>query len=469
MQEAPSNTNVAIRVASPGDNGAVTQLNTAAATATSTGSPVSGTGDATALATQTAPSNTNVSVRIQSPGADGVITQQSTSTQSTQAGAANAPVSVATTGAGNEAIAIRLGDTAATTPDARLELAVGLDLGLAVRGRLAERRSRARSADCLVGVAMGRATPPGSGPEPGAAPSARAPEAAAAGTAGPALAPGNGGAAAQTGWQWTWTWEWQRDDQTAWSWDWSWSQPCDCSWSWDWDWNWDWRTPAPVLNGTGAPPVPAGATVDPTVPLVANGPPRAADAAQVVLGPVAQANTAEASAAAGAQNQVTRITLTVANAQSPDIVQQVGHSEPASRSHRIGHSDRRRQREHPAGERRDAPTPRRDCVGRTGRVDGLRRPVERIDHCVGRDDSELSGSVRSAGRGLGWPDRRHAVGRPAAPPRPGGGRDEHRGADRGRKPRDRRSLRRRADQHRAVELRNRDGIGGRHLDGLPGQ
>ena len=90
-----------------------------------------------------------------------------------------------------------------------------------------------------------------------------------------------------------------------------------------WDWNWDWRTPAPALNGTGAPPVPAGATVDPTVPLVANGPPRAADAAQVVLGPVAQANTAEASAAAGAQNQVTRITLTVANAQSPDIVQQV--------------------------------------------------------------------------------------------------------------------------------------------------
>ena len=152
---------------------------------------------------------------------------------------------------------------------------------------------------------------------------ARAPEAAAAGTAGPALVPGNNGAAAQTGWQWTWTWEWQRDDQTAWNWDWSWSQPCDCSWSWDWDWNWDWRTPAPALNGTGAPPVPAGATVDPTVPLVANGPPRAADAAQVVLGPVAQANTAEASAAAGAQNQVTRITLTVANAQSPDIVQQV--------------------------------------------------------------------------------------------------------------------------------------------------
>ena len=111
-QEKPSNTNVAIRVLSPGDDGDVSQANTASSDATAVNSNATkqsadqtqsgGSGDqivgqsadndqhAAALAAtkQEKPSNTNVSIRVLSPGNGGSVTQ--TNDASSNATAANA-------------------------------------------------------------------------------------------------------------------------------------------------------------------------------------------------------------------------------------------------------------------------------------------------------------------------------------------------------------------------------------------
>ena len=109
-QDHPSNTNVSIRVLSPGGDGSVTQANTVGSQATSgnaattgqtatqnQGSPScgcsgsgsgiqsanqsAGTGQesgALSTATQDHPSNTNVSIRVLSPGDDGSVSQANT-------------------------------------------------------------------------------------------------------------------------------------------------------------------------------------------------------------------------------------------------------------------------------------------------------------------------------------------------------------------------------------------------------
>ena len=83
-QLGAANINVSVRIASPGDNGAVTQAVSAAADAAAQAAPAQTavqaadtqqTAVVAATATQTAPSNVNVSVRIASPGADGPSTQ----------------------------------------------------------------------------------------------------------------------------------------------------------------------------------------------------------------------------------------------------------------------------------------------------------------------------------------------------------------------------------------------------------
>lgn len=103
LQVEPSNTNVAVRVLSPGDNGDVSQTNdsTAAAIAANLnatkqdisqdphGSPSqtagqaagsSQTAGASAFSGQIHPSNTNVSTRVLSPGGGGSVSQSNTST-----------------------------------------------------------------------------------------------------------------------------------------------------------------------------------------------------------------------------------------------------------------------------------------------------------------------------------------------------------------------------------------------------
>jgi hypothetical protein len=78
-QDSPSNSNVAVRVDSPGDISGVDQQNHSSANSSSggpTGSAGSGGGNATADASQTAPGNVNVVVRVGSPGDNGDVNQQ---------------------------------------------------------------------------------------------------------------------------------------------------------------------------------------------------------------------------------------------------------------------------------------------------------------------------------------------------------------------------------------------------------
>jgi hypothetical protein len=103
-QIAPKNTNVGVRVLSPGNNGAVTQRNDSTAKAIAanlnstdqdvtqaaagpgsyqTAGQIAGNvqgADASALSAQIAPSNTNADVRVLSPGHGGDVTQANTST-----------------------------------------------------------------------------------------------------------------------------------------------------------------------------------------------------------------------------------------------------------------------------------------------------------------------------------------------------------------------------------------------------
>ena len=79
-QDGVTNTNVSIRVFSPGSDGVVSQTNTAEAVAQTTGP-----NGATATATQNGVQNTSVSVRVESDGTSGAVTQQSAA--STKAGA----------------------------------------------------------------------------------------------------------------------------------------------------------------------------------------------------------------------------------------------------------------------------------------------------------------------------------------------------------------------------------------------
>jgi hypothetical protein len=117
VQEKPSNKNISVRVLSPGDDGDVSQTNTASSDATAFnlnatkqdadqtqgGSCKCGAGeqaigqsaksdqDATALAKtiQEKPSNTNISVRVLSPGDDGDVNQANTATSDAKAGNIN--------------------------------------------------------------------------------------------------------------------------------------------------------------------------------------------------------------------------------------------------------------------------------------------------------------------------------------------------------------------------------------------
>ncbi len=119
VQEKPTNTNVSVRVLSPGNDGPVTQTNTASSSATAGNLNLTGqkaeqeqSGDCkckgdggtqliaqSAESTQTAaaaaetvqvkPTNRNISVRVLSPGDDGPVTQTNTATSTAMAGNEN--------------------------------------------------------------------------------------------------------------------------------------------------------------------------------------------------------------------------------------------------------------------------------------------------------------------------------------------------------------------------------------------
>jgi len=111
-QVQPSNTNISVRIGSPGDGGAVNQTNSSTAlsaagnsndTSQQAGQSTGGSGvqvanqsaankqsaDSSADSTQVKPSNTNIAVRIGSPGDDGSVTQTNSSKAASVAGNKN--------------------------------------------------------------------------------------------------------------------------------------------------------------------------------------------------------------------------------------------------------------------------------------------------------------------------------------------------------------------------------------------
>src|SRR5919197_3089413 len=92
-QAQPANVNVSVRVDSAGDNGAVTQTNGAGASAAggasatgTDGASAAGGVSASATGAQAGPANVNVSVRVNSPGNDGAVTQSNTAGGTAAAG-----------------------------------------------------------------------------------------------------------------------------------------------------------------------------------------------------------------------------------------------------------------------------------------------------------------------------------------------------------------------------------------------
>lgn len=288
-QSGVSNANVSVRVDSPGDNGPVTQVNEAegAATAGSTGASADpDTALATAAATQEDVSNTNVSVRVFSPGNDGAVTQQNQAAAHAEAGQApgNAAASAQQDGARNTHVSIRVGSPGTDGPVAQQSST------LATTGDPVGAASDPDAAPVAVAVTEGALDTsvavdvPGTGlDEPGAgAPEVwewnwtwRRDESAGAegavpgdtstwnwawGTDGATPAQGTVTRRASTGAEqagsWTWNWNWSREG-ADWNWEWDWARSLDCgSCVWVWNWSWEWVGTPPASPAAPASPAP---------------------------------------------------------------------------------------------------------------------------------------------------------------------------------------------------------------------
>jgi hypothetical protein len=195
-QDGVGNTTVSVRVFSPGDDGPVTQLNEAQASATADA--------ASATAVQDGTRNTYVGVRVESPGDRGPVAQASEAAASAPGGA----ITVDADGLDTTVIA----DIAA--PELELPAATtvwewhwvwegdeaGFDEEFLVDGT---------SWDWSWGVPAGEA---------------RARQATANELPG----------------TWNWTWNWDRD-VPGWAWNWAQSSELACAtciWIWTWDWRW---------------------------------------------------------------------------------------------------------------------------------------------------------------------------------------------------------------------------------------
>ena len=213
-QDGASNTNVSIRVFSPGNDGPVGQSNHAAAAA-----QTSGPHGASATATQTGAQNTNVSVRVESDGTTGAVTQTNASTA---------------TASGD-------GDATATTQgglDTDVSVVVdGDDLAAPGAGGLQVWEwtwtwDRDESVDAPLDTQPSSWDWAWGGAQP---------------TQVTTPAPGSAG---YTAGSWTWNWDWTRSGAPNWVWDWNFAGQLPCgSCVWIWNWTWDW-TGQPVQTGS---------------------------------------------------------------------------------------------------------------------------------------------------------------------------------------------------------------------------
>jgi hypothetical protein len=324
-QVQPTNVNASVRVLSPGGNGQVGQTNdsSAAAAAGATG-PTDGqaTELAQATSTQADPTNVNVSVRVGSPGDDGAVSQANTATAragpvdpnlidsvdaelpqegpNTSADVQNVSdvtqaLSQCTEDTACEPSAVSGGgtDTPSGTTAADQSVASATQQGatnLSVSIRVAssgldgavdqsnEALAQAASAvttstdpqNVVVAVVIpgdpsqvavsadpnqpwnwiwdwtDGAAPSGSDAAPTASPDWNWSWGDQQTAQPPAATPGH----------WTWTWVWTRGDGTTFTW--TYDQLCNCTWNWVWTWTWPADSPstppAVTAPAVGAPP-----------------------------------------------------------------------------------------------------------------------------------------------------------------------------------------------------------------------
>jgi hypothetical protein len=231
-QDGATNTNVSIRVFSPGSDGVVSQTNTAEAVAQTTGPE-----GATATATQNGVQNTSVSVRVESAGTSGAVTQQSSASATAgpaDPSASGAGTAVATTENGLDTdVSIVVDGDHLQQPGAKgLQVWVWTwnwdrDESQSVEAALDTQPSSWNwswgSANGQPGGQLGQVTSRTASPDE------------------------------QDAGTWTWNWDWTRAGAPNWTWQWDWSAvlPCSsCIWIWNWTWNW---TGQPVQTGSAAP------------------------------------------------------------------------------------------------------------------------------------------------------------------------------------------------------------------------
>ena len=233
-QSAPGNINISVRVGSPGEDGAVSQENTAAAQSGSSGEPSgsqdSGTAASSSAASQSQPTNVNVSVRVNSPGDNGPVSQQNTGSAASNAG---------------------------TTPDPAPSAAGQGD--------------QYHDGDGQYQPAQGQDAAPDQAPtasnEPGAGSDATGDD------DGPAASDDDSEGAAAASDDTAASPESEEDDAGTWNWTWNWDCTTAPNWSeilvpgttpenftWNWTWNWDCGDPdeepddTPSSSGSNSPP-----------------------------------------------------------------------------------------------------------------------------------------------------------------------------------------------------------------------
>ena len=263
-QSDVSNTAVVVRVGSPGDDGAVSQSNVAAAGATAAGDQPGAQEAAEASAAQSGVANSSVSVRVFSPGDDGPVTQvNEASAAADAAGSGGAEdASASQDGARNTSVSIRVESSGTTGPVSQsnsvtenavvvepgAEIAVGVtDDGLdtvvavAVDGDSLERpgvsglevwewtwvwqRDESESVETWLGTTVDSWTWTWDGTGHGTVTTRAAGD----------------DDANRAGGSWSWSWEWDRQGMAGWSWQWEWNATLSCGtciWIWNWSWGW---------------------------------------------------------------------------------------------------------------------------------------------------------------------------------------------------------------------------------------
>jgi len=275
IQSGVANTNVSVRVGSPGDSGTVSQTNTATATATAEASDLTAATQAESTARQDGAANTNVSVRVFSPGDDGAVTQANAASAS--ATATDAAAQAEQTGVRNTNVSIRI-----QSPGSEGGATQGSSSATATDGpgsaETAAKTFDVENHDGNTEVQIGVNDPDLADPTSNSAGLVTVWQWTWQWEYDEALGPPVDVDQAGSGWNWgtggdvsvtsvpvtpdlapgsfVWSWDWQRDGGQTWTWDLSAPLSCTCIWIWNWVWTWNGSS----VNADGTAPEAPAAT-----------------------------------------------------------------------------------------------------------------------------------------------------------------------------------------------------------------